>query len=105
MTEKTKNFDKALNAYQKAEDLMVKAIEKECRSILKTTKTRQNTMIMFEDPIIAEGREFNGLGFDEVNNVVIGMDEVDEMSVAYASVEVLFRICHILKNQAYYLIS
>ena len=92
MIEKTKNFDKALNAYQKAEDLMVKAIEKECRSILKTTKTRQNTMIMFEDPIIAEGRELNGLGFDEVNNVVISMEEVDEVSVAYASIDVLFRI-------------
>ena len=105
MTEKTKNFDKALNAYQNAEDLMAKAIEKECRSILKTKKTRQNTMIMFENPIIAEGREFNGLWFDEVNNVVIGMEEVDEMSVAYASINVLFRIRHILKNQAYYLIS
>ena len=105
MTEKTKNFDKALNAYQKAEDLMVKAIEKECRSILKTTKTRQNTVITFEDPIIAEGRELNGLGFDDVNNIVIIMEEVDEVAVAYASIDILFRICHILKNQAYYLIS
>lgn len=105
MTEKTKNFDKALNAYQKAEDLMVKAIEKECRSILKTAKTRQNTTIMFEDPIIAEGRELNGLEFDDVNNIVICMEKVDEMPVAYASINVLFRICHILKNQAFYLIS
>ena len=105
MIEKTKTFDKALNAYQKAENLMVQSIEKECRSILKTAKSRQSTMIMFENSFFAEGREINGLGFDEANNVVIGMEEVDEIKVAYASIEVLFHICNILKNQSYYLIS
>ena len=92
MIEKTKTFDKALNAYQKAENLMVQSIEKECRSILKTAKSRQSTMIMFENSFFVEGREINGLGFDEANNVVIGMEEVDEIKVAYASIEVLFHI-------------
>ena len=105
MIEKTKTFDKALNAYQKAENLMVQSIEKECRLILKTTKSRQSTMIMFENSFFVEGREINGLGFDEHNNVVIGMEEVDEIKVAYASIEILFRICNILKNQSYYLFS
>ena len=105
MIEKTKTFDKALNAYQKAENLMVQSIEKECRLILKTTKSRQSTMIMFENSFFVEGREINGLGFDEHNNVVIGMEEVDEIKFAYASIEVLFRICNILKNQSYYLFS
>ena len=105
MIEKTKTFDKALNAYQKAENLMVQSIEKECRLILKTTKSRQSTMIMFEKSFFVEGREINGLGFVEHNNVVIGMEEVDEIKVAYASIEVLFRICNILKNQSYYLFS
>ena len=105
MIEKTKTFDKALNAYQKAKNLMVQSNEKECRSILKTTKSRQSTMIMFENSFFVEGREISGLGFDEHNNVVIGMEEVDEIKVAYASIEVLFRICNILKNQSYYLIS